>query len=118
MDVTGRRQATGTTPGAVILHAGIKPYVLQVSAAPTATTFATFTLAAATFKDGPYFDEFTSGVLASPSAKTERPICELRNTLPPSARSTESLTRERLTLTGAASFRDTVVRRCHDGSSS
>src|SRR5882672_294988 len=58
----------GTTPGAVTLNSGIPPYVLKVVTAPTATAFATFTLAPIVFKDGPYLDIFTNGVQAAPSA--------------------------------------------------
>lgn len=57
-----------TTPGAVFLHAQVKPYVLQVETPPTADDFATFSLAAAVFKDGPYFDPVPGGTLATPSA--------------------------------------------------
>jgi len=57
-----------TTPGAVFLQAAIKPYVLQVVTPPTATAFATFSLAAANFKDGPYMDPVPGGTLATPSA--------------------------------------------------
>jgi len=60
--------ASGTTPGAVLLHGQIKPYVLQVTTAPTASAFATFTFAAANFKDGPYLDPVPGGTLATPSA--------------------------------------------------
>jgi hypothetical protein len=60
--------SNATTPGAVVLHASIKPYVLQVSTAPTASAYATFSLAAAVFKDGPYFDPVPGGTLATPSA--------------------------------------------------
>lgn len=59
--------ANGTTPGAVLLHQNVKPYVIQVTAAPTANSYATFSLAAASFKDGPYLDPFTNGVQANPS---------------------------------------------------
>lgn len=55
---------------AVLLHGGFKPYVLSVATQPTDSAYATFTLAAANFQDGPYFDPFTNGVLATPSALT------------------------------------------------
>lgn len=58
----------GTTPGAVLLNAGVTPYVLKVSTAPTATAFATFTLAQVRLLDGPYLDIFTNGVQATPTA--------------------------------------------------
>lgn len=61
--------ANGTTPGAVLLQGDVKPYVLTVNGLPTSATFATFTLAAASFKDGPYFDPVPGGTLATPSAK-------------------------------------------------
>lgn len=57
-----------TTPGAVLLQATIKPYVLKVETAPTSSTFATFSFEAANFKDGPYFDPVPGGTLATPSA--------------------------------------------------
>jgi hypothetical protein len=58
----------GTTPGAVILNAGVIPYVLKVLTAPTSTAFATFTLTQVSFRDGPYLDVFTNGVQVAPSA--------------------------------------------------
>ncbi len=58
----------GSTPGAIVLHGSVKPYMLQVTSAPTATLFATFSFAAASFKDGPYFDPVSSGALVTPSA--------------------------------------------------
>ncbi|HEX9213167.1 MAG TPA: hypothetical protein VF901_21880 [Bradyrhizobium sp.] len=57
----------GTTPGAVILGQNTIPYVLQVAAAPTDAAFATFALAPAPLKDGPYLEIFTNGVQAAPS---------------------------------------------------
>jgi hypothetical protein len=57
-----------TTPGAVLLSGTIKPYVLTVVTPPTITASATFTLAPIIFKDGPYYDPFTNGVTALPSA--------------------------------------------------
>src|SRR6266702_2090744 len=57
----------GTTPGAVLLNAGVIPYVLEVSTARTSTACASFTLAQASFKDGPYFEVFSNGVQAAPS---------------------------------------------------
>lgn len=60
--------SNSTTPGAVLLQATIKPYVLQVETPPTASEFATFSLAPANFKDGPYFDPVPGGTLATPSA--------------------------------------------------
>jgi hypothetical protein len=57
-----------TTPGAVLLQPTVQPYVLQVTSPPTATTTAIFSLAAANFKDGPYFDPVPGGTLATPSA--------------------------------------------------
>lgn len=59
--------SNSTTPGAVLLHPTVPPYVLQVTAQPTSTTFATLSLAAAVFKDGPYFDPVPGGTLATPS---------------------------------------------------
>ena len=56
------------TPGAVFLHGQVKPYVLTVVTPPTVTLAATFTLAPIVFKDGPYYDPFTNGVQATPSA--------------------------------------------------
>jgi len=62
----------GTTqPGAFLLHGAIKPYVLQVASLPNpaiSVAFATFTFAAANFKDGPYLDPVAGGTLATPSA--------------------------------------------------
>lgn len=55
---------------AILLHPSIKPYVLSVTTPPTDTTDATFALAPALFQDGPYYDPFTNGVLATPSALT------------------------------------------------
>ncbi len=60
--------AQGTTPGAVLLNGSIAPYVLQVATEPTSSVFATFTLAAANLKDGPYLDPVPGGTLATPSA--------------------------------------------------
>lgn len=60
---------TGTTPGMVLLSGSFSPYLLQVTAQPTPTAFATFSLAPASLKDGPYLDPFTNGVQANPSAK-------------------------------------------------
>lgn len=57
-----------TTPGAVLLQATIKPYVLQVTTPPTDTEFATFSISPINFKDGPYFDPVPGGALATPSA--------------------------------------------------
>lgn len=57
-----------TTPGAVFLHSHFKPYILKVETPPTDTAFATFSLEAAVFKDGPYFDPVPGGALATPSA--------------------------------------------------
>jgi len=59
--------SNSTTPGAVLLHNVIKPRVLQVTAPPTASAAATFSLAPAVFKDGPYFDPVPGGTLATPS---------------------------------------------------
>ncbi len=59
----------GTTPGAVLLHSSIKPYVLEVTSPPTFGLFASFSLVPAVFKDGPYFDPVSSGALITPSAK-------------------------------------------------
>ncbi len=58
----------GTTPGALFLTPGIKPYVLTVLTLPTSSAPATFSLAAAVFKDGPYFDPIPGGAQVTPSA--------------------------------------------------
>lgn len=60
--------SNSTTPGAVLLHGTTAPYVLQVTTPPTDTASATFSLAPAVFKDGPYFDPVPGGTLATPSA--------------------------------------------------
>lgn len=57
-----------TTPGVVLLQGQIRPYVLTVLTPPTTTLSATFTLAPIVFRDGPYYDPFTNGVQATPSA--------------------------------------------------
>lgn len=61
--------ANGSTQGAVLLNRTIPPYVVQVSAQPTLSAFATFTGASVVFKDGPYFDPVPGGTLAVPSAQ-------------------------------------------------
>lgn len=58
---------TGSTPAMVLLHASFAPYLLQVTAAPTSSAFATFSLAPATFKDGPYLDPVPGGALLTPT---------------------------------------------------
>jgi hypothetical protein len=60
----------GTTPGAVLLHANFKPYVLKVETVPTPTKFASFSVTPISFRDGPYFDPIGHGALLTPSAKT------------------------------------------------
>lgn len=60
--------SSGSTPGIVLFNATISPYLIKVVAAPSSTTFATFSLAAAVFKDGPYFDPVPGGTLITPSA--------------------------------------------------
>ncbi len=54
---------------AVILNGGVAPHILSVTQSPQPGSFAEFSLDAAVFKDGPYLDPFTNGVLATPSAK-------------------------------------------------
>lgn len=58
----------GTTPGALFLSTGIKPYVLSVDTLPTDDAAAEFSLAAAEFKDGPYLDPVAGGAQATPTA--------------------------------------------------
>jgi hypothetical protein len=53
---------------AFLMTATLKPYVVTVTAAPTDTTFATFTYTPAVFNDGPYFDPVKGGALVTPSA--------------------------------------------------
>src|SRR5262245_19254136 len=65
---TDIKLANGTTPGMVLLNPAFAPYVLQVSTPPTDTAYATFTLAAANIKDGPYLDPVPGGTLVTPSA--------------------------------------------------
>lgn len=57
-----------TVPGAVMLNPAVAPYVLQVATLPSPNLNATFTLAQANLKDGPYLDPFTNGVQANPNA--------------------------------------------------
>lgn len=66
---TNRQAANGSVVEGVFLSRGIKPQVLSVVTPPTDEASATFTFAAANFKDGPYFDVVPGGTLASPSAK-------------------------------------------------
>lgn len=49
------------------LLTGTQPQVLTAVASTSSLKFATFTLAPASFQDGPYLDPFTNGVLATPS---------------------------------------------------
>ncbi len=53
-----------------LLNVGISPYCLAVATMPTASSFATFTLAKASFTDGPYLDPPVDGSTLTPSAKT------------------------------------------------
>lgn len=54
----------------IFLHGSYLPWTLTVDAAPTSTTFATFTNGSATLHDGPYLDPPTDGSTITPSAKT------------------------------------------------
>lgn len=60
---------TASTPasGSILLHKNFPPYVLQVLTQPDPTTFATFSLNPATFRDGPYLDPVKGGALLTPS---------------------------------------------------
>src|SRR6516225_4775686 len=51
-----------------LLHGLHQPQALSVFVQPSPTLGAVFTLAPAAFNDGPYFDPFTNGVQANPSA--------------------------------------------------
>ena len=53
-----------------LLHGSYLPYALNVTALPTASAFAAFSLAAASFTDGPYLDPPIDGSTLTPSAKT------------------------------------------------
>jgi hypothetical protein len=65
---TDIKLANGTTPGMVLLNQSFAPYVLQVVTPPGNNTYATFSLAAANIKDGPYLDPVPGGTLVTPSA--------------------------------------------------
>jgi hypothetical protein len=52
---------------AVLLHPTIAPESLNATALPTASAFATFSLAQATFLDGPYLDPPTDGSVLIPN---------------------------------------------------
>lgn len=64
-----RQDVNGSVIEGIFLHPAVKPYVLTVNSLPTGTSFATFSFAAASFKDGPYFDPVPGGLQATPSAK-------------------------------------------------
>ncbi len=51
-----------------LLHGSYQTQALNVLTQPTASAFATFTFAAATFTDGPYLDPPTDGTTITPSA--------------------------------------------------
>src|SRR5581483_9021698 len=51
----------------LLLHGSVKPRSLSVSSLPTASTFASFSLATVSFKDGPYLDAPKGGTVLSPS---------------------------------------------------
>lgn len=53
---------------AVLLQGATAPQVLTVTALPTTSAFATFSLGAATFTDGPYLDPPTDGTTLTSSA--------------------------------------------------
>lgn len=59
-----------TETTALLLCATIPPYILTMTAAPTDTQYATFSLAVSNFQDGPYADPFTNGVQVTPNATT------------------------------------------------
>lgn len=52
---------------AYLLQGSYSPYALNVLTDPTATNFSTFSLAAASFIDGPYYDPPTDGTTLTPS---------------------------------------------------
>lgn len=54
----------------VLLHNNYAPYLLTCLTEPTTTAYAGFTLAAASFKDGPYMDPPTDGSTVTASALT------------------------------------------------
>jgi chitodextrinase len=51
----------------ILLNSSVAPQVLSVASAPTETAFASFSLAAADFRDGPYLDAFENSYV-TPSA--------------------------------------------------
>lgn len=54
----------------ILLTASVPPQALTVETLPTSDTDAEFAIEAVTFNDGPYLDPFTTGVQATPSAKS------------------------------------------------
>lgn len=67
-------------PVAVLLHAAVAPQALAIATEPTASTFATFTLGALTFLDGPYLDPVTNG--AELTANQQTGVVNLTLTFP------------------------------------
>ena len=59
-----------TEQAAFLLHGSFQPQQLTVDSDPMGSTFATFSLAASLFEDGPYLDPFTNGVQAVPNQTT------------------------------------------------
>lgn len=53
-----------------LLHGSYAPYVLSATALPTSSSFATFSLAKATFTDGPYLDPPIDSSTLTPSGTT------------------------------------------------